>query len=71
MNGDRMAEFVIRSPWGVGIMGVDAANRLRCYSMFPYGSVLNDWYLQSDDVIVGSGNLLGSATSKGLLIVKP
>lgn len=71
MNGDRMAEFVIRSPWGVGIMGVDAANRLRCNSMFPYGSVLNDWYLQSGDMIVGSGNFTGSLDRKELLIVKP
>jgi len=71
MNGDRMAEFVIRSPWGVGIMGVDAANRVRCYSMFPYNSMLNDWYLQSGDVIVGSGNLSGGADRKELLILKP
>jgi len=71
MNGDRMAEFVIRSPWGVGIMGVDSANRFRCYSGFPYGSVLNDWYLQSGDVIVGSGNLTGGADRNELLIVKP
>jgi hypothetical protein len=70
MNGDRKAEFVIRSPWGVGIMGVDATNRVRCYSMFPYNSMLNDWFLQSGDVIVGSGNLWGGADSKELLIVK-
>lgn len=70
MNGDRNAEFVIRSPWGVGIMGVDAANRIRCHSMFPHNSVLNDWHLQSGDVIVGPGNLLGTADRKELLIVK-
>src|SRR5690606_22425048 len=67
----RMAEFVIRSPWGVGIMGVDATNHLRCYSMFPYSSVLNDWYLQSGDVIAGPGNFRGGADRKELLIVKP
>lgn len=71
MNGDGSAEFVIRSPWGVGIMGVDGTNRFRCYSMFPYNSVLNDWYLQSGDVIVGFGNLSGGADRKELLIVKP
>ncbi len=70
MNGDNNAEFVIRSPWGIGIMGVDATDHLHCYSMFPYNSVLNDWYLQSGDVIVGCGNFAGSVR-KELLIVKP
>jgi hypothetical protein len=71
MNADGRAEFVIRSSWGVGIMGLDTSNRLRCYSMSPYNSVLNDWYLQSGDVIMGFGNLSGSADRKELLIVKP
>jgi hypothetical protein len=71
MNADGRAEFVIRSPWGIGIMGIDATNSFRCYSMFPYNSVLQDWYLQSGDVIVGPGNLTGGADRKELLIVKP
>jgi hypothetical protein len=71
MNGDGSAEFVIRSPWGIGIMGVDGTNRFRCYSMFPYNSMLTDWYLQSGDVIVGCGNFSVSADRKELLIVKP
>ena len=71
MNSHRRAEFVIRSPWGVGIMGFDNVNRFRCYSMFPYGSRLNDWYLRSGDAIVGSGNLSGRADKKELLIIKP
>jgi hypothetical protein len=71
MNGDGRAEFVIRSPWGVGIMAVDQTNRFRCYNLLPYGSVLNDWYLQIGDVIVGCGNLSGGADKTELLIVKP
>jgi hypothetical protein len=47
MNANAGAEFVIRSPWGVGIMGVDTANRFRCYGLYAYNSVLNDWHLQS------------------------
>jgi hypothetical protein len=70
INGDGSGEFVVRSPWGIGVMGVDAANHFRCYSMFPYNSMLNDWYLQSSDVIVGSGNLSGGADRKELLFVK-
>jgi hypothetical protein len=71
MNTDGSAEFVIRSPWGVGIMGIDAANNFRCYCLFPYMSVLNDWYLENGDVIVGFGNLSGGTDRKELLIVKP
>lgn len=71
MNGDGKAEFVIRSPWGVGIMGIDSTNQFHCYNLVPYGSMLNAWYLQSGDVIVGSGNLTGGVDKKELLIVKP
>jgi len=70
MNDDGKAEFVIRSPWGVGIMGIDSANHLHTYSMFPFGSLLNDWHLESGDRIVGSGNLAGGGNKKELLIVK-
>jgi hypothetical protein len=71
MNTSANAEFVIRSPWGVGIMGIDTMNRFRCYGLYAYNSVLNDWHLQSGDIIVGSGNFAGDATRKELLIVKP
>ncbi len=71
MNVNVGAEFVIRSPWGIGIMGVDTANRVRCYGLYAYNSVLNDWHLQSGDIVVGSGNFAGDATRKELLIVKP
>jgi len=71
MNGDGRAEAVIRSPWGVGIMGLNAADAFRCYSMFPFGSVLKDWYLQSGDAISGAGNLAGAANRTELLFLKP
>lgn len=71
LNGDGRSEFVIRSPWGVGVMGIDGASQFRCYSMFPHETVLNDWYLQSGDVIAGCGNLTAGADRKELLIVKP
>jgi hypothetical protein len=70
MNADGRAEFVIRSPWGVGIMGLDTADHFRCYNGYPYNSVLKDWHLQSGDVIVGSGNLSGGGDRKELLIEK-
>ena len=42
MNGDGRAEFLIRSPWGIGIMGLDTANHLHCYTLVPYNTPLND-----------------------------
>ncbi|MFQ4138420.1 hypothetical protein PGN35_019080 [Nodosilinea sp. PGN35] len=71
MNANVGAEFVIRSPWGVGMMGIDTANRFRCYGLYAYNTVLRDWHLQSGDVIVGTGNFAGDAARKELLIVKP
>lgn len=70
LDAARGAEFLIRSPWGIGVMGVDASNRFRCYSLHAYNSVLNDWWLQSGDIIVGSGNFSGEASQKELLITK-
>ena len=70
MNADGRAEFILRSPWGIGIMGIDAANRFRCYSMFPHNSVLNDWNLQAGDIVTGCGNLSGAANKIEILITK-
>lgn len=73
MNTSANAEFIIRSPWGIGIMGIDPTNyfRFRCYGLYAYNSVLNDWHLQSGDIIVGAGNFVGDSARKELLIVKP
>lgn len=71
LNGDGRAEFVIRSPWGIGIMGLDTANQFRVYNLFPNNSMLNDWGLQATDIISGAGNFAGTATKKELLFLKP
>jgi hypothetical protein len=70
LNGDGRAELIIRSSWGVGIMGLDSTNHFRCHSMSPFGSMLQEWYLQSGDEIVGSGNFSGGAERRELLIAK-
>lgn len=73
MLGDKRADFLIQSPWGIGIMGIDAANVFQCYCMYPYTTPLftsigKDWCLQSNNRIVGVGNLLGGMDKKELLI---
>lgn len=71
MNADGRAEFVIRSSWGIGVMGIDEGNNFRCYSMLPFNSVVGDWNLQNVDLILGSGNLSGNSDKKEILIIKP
>lgn len=71
MNGDGRAEWLVRSPWGVGVMGLDAGGQVRVHSMFPYGAVLGDWYLQNTDLVVARGNFAGPANRRELVIVKP
>jgi hypothetical protein len=70
MNADGSAEFVIRSPWGIGIMGLDAGNAFRCHSLFGYGAGLNDWVLWGGDEVVGAGALTGTAGRRELLITR-
>jgi hypothetical protein len=71
MNGDGRAEILIRSPWGIGVLGVDTNDQIRCHTLMPYGSVLKDWFLQSGDVVAGNGRLAGAGSRNELLVVKP
>ncbi|MDQ4145865.1 MAG: hypothetical protein M3198_19385 [Actinomycetota bacterium] len=71
MNGDGSAEFLVRSPWGVGVFGMDGNNALRCLTLTPFGSSLRDWHLESRDVIAGAGSLSGALRKKDLLLIKP
>ena len=68
-SGTDRHEFVISSPWGIGILGFDANANPLCQALNSYGSVLGDWYLESSDGIVGATKLLGAAKSE-LLVVK-
>jgi hypothetical protein len=69
LNGDGRAEVYVRSPWGVGVLGIDPASQWRCYGLHAFGSVLADWYLQSSDVVVGPGKV--SANRSELIVTKP
>jgi hypothetical protein len=70
MTGDGPADFVVRSPWGVGVMNVGADNHFHCASLHPYGATLGSWPLDSSDLIVGAGRFTGAARTE-LLVVKP
>jgi hypothetical protein len=71
LTGDGRADFIIRSPWGIGILGMDAAAHIGCHTLVPYGTMLRDWRLESGDVIAGAGRLDRGTTRPVLLLTKP
>ncbi len=71
LSGDGRADFIVRSPWGLGIVGMDASAALRCHTLVPYGEMLGDWRLERTDVIAGVGRLNVGATQTSLLLTKP
>ncbi|NYI04565.1 FAD-binding protein [Allostreptomyces psammosilenae] len=70
LTGDGGADFVVRSPWGIGVLGLDADHRFRCRALHPYGAALGDWRLASGDVIAGAGSFT-RRDRRELLVVKP
>lgn len=68
LNGDGRDEMLVRSPWGWGVMGLDATGHIRCHSLHAYGSTLGDWQLESGDVFAGAGQLMGG-TSRGEVVL--
>jgi hypothetical protein len=68
MNADNRAEFFVRSPWGIGLFHVSPSNQFRCLTLVPFDSMLNDWYLQSTDVMLGYGKFSTSMPSKTSLL---
>lgn len=71
LSGDGRADFIIRSPWGIGILGMDESDSVVCHSLVPYGEMLGDWRLETDDVIAGAGRFDRSTTRTDLLLTKP
>ncbi len=70
LSADGAADFLIRSPWGIGLMSVGADDRFRCRSLHPYGASLGDWPLESSDVIAGVHTFLGG-DQRQILVMKP
>lgn len=69
LDGDGRAEVVIRSPWGLGVIGLQGAV-FRCLTLHAYGSRLGDWILERKDRIVALDNFTGSNVKRELLIQK-
>lgn len=69
LDGDGRAEVVVRSPWGLGIIGLQG-NTFRCPTLHAYGSRLGDWILERNDRVVALDNFTGSNVKQELLIQK-
>ncbi|MDG6250935.1 VCBS repeat-containing protein [Methanocalculus sp.] len=59
IDGDGREEVVIRSPWGVGIIGLEA-DKFRCPTLHANGTHLGDWILEDKDRIIALDNFTGS-----------
>ncbi|MEM9191050.1 MAG: FAD-binding protein [Myxococcota bacterium] len=70
LTGDGRADFLVRSPWGIGVMSIDPSNNFRCPTLHAHGSLLGAWDLESSDVIAGVGMFTGGEQNE-LLVMKP
>jgi hypothetical protein len=68
-DGDGRAEFIVRSPWGLAILGLEG-DIFRCLAIHRYGTLIGDWTIEHTDHIVGVGNFGGSEIKKELFFQK-
>lgn len=58
VDGDGHADILVRSGWGLGVLGY-AGGRLRMHAASPWYRWLGNYYARPSDVIVGSGDFDG------------
>jgi hypothetical protein len=68
MNGDGRAEFMVKSPWGVGTLAY--YNSLTCLTLHPHGTQLGDWISDNHDIFVGMGHFTKAEQRSELLLLK-
>jgi hypothetical protein len=69
-DGDRRAKAVIRSPWGIGFLGVESG-AFRCPRLYAHGSRLGDWVFETRDSLMAVENFSGTSERHELLVLKP
>ncbi|QEC44503.1 hypothetical protein [Pseudobacter ginsenosidimutans] len=62
------AVFIIRSGWGIGLMGFDENMQPRCYTGHAFGAQLGDWDLQPGNKVQAAGRLWEGQTKPVLLV---
>ena len=67
---DGYDDFIIRSDWGMGIIGNDADDNIVLKALTPYGTDIGDgWVLSASDEVVAVGKF-GRAESAGQMVLK-
>jgi len=70
-DGDGMAELLVRSPWGLGILKV-AGNTMAAPMMQPNGTRFGGWLLNTaDNRFIASGRFAGKANAADVLVASP
>ena len=69
LDGDGRAEVVIRSPLGLGIIGLQDAV-FRCPTLHAYGSHLGVWVLERNGRAAAIQNFTGTSVKREFLIQK-
>lgn len=59
-TSDTTEEFLIRSGWGVGLIGFQGGSRLTASWLASFGTVINGWTLSSGDTFPGAGPVVGT-----------
>ena len=67
IDGDSKDELFVRSPWGIGIIGV-SGNVFTCKSLHAFGSKVGDWVLKSTDRFKFAKNLKRGSGKSQILV---
>jgi hypothetical protein len=70
-DGDGREEFLVTSPWGMGLLSL-LADSLWCPDLRSYGNTIGNWFLVAGDTVVGIGKftpgVVGCSSRRGLVL---
>ncbi len=69
-DGDELDDFIIRSAWGIGIIGNDPNDKLQAKALTQFGTDIGrNWILSDTDEVVAVGHF-GSASNPVQMVLK-
>lgn len=66
-DGGTRDELVVRSTWGLGVVGRTASGAMTSHALAPWGSYVGGYRLTSDQVVAGVGDLDGDGRDEVVL----
>src|SRR5262249_5069588 len=63
LDGDGRDDIVLKSPWGIGVLGRDSYGTLRATALAAYGTWQGSWNLGAADQILAVGNFGGDGNA--------